>query len=115
MVRPTRADQCWHFDVFEGRSFRCPVLVIQWVGCCLSEEVFLHQEFSIVPTLDPTIGPSGYKAGLRYSTVERELAVWFGDTLPRDDREQVRRIEGCHSPLRHSQIRNTHEADTAGT
>ena len=45
MVRPARADLCPHFDVFEGRSFRCPVLVIQRVGCCLSEEIFLHREF----------------------------------------------------------------------
>src|SRR5271165_1271535 len=81
----------------------------------VGQEILCERESAIAPGLDSKLEPGRNELGLGYSAMKCEFPVRVADSLPRNDRAQVRRHQSRHVPLRHAQIGHTHQADAPGT
>jgi hypothetical protein len=85
------------------------------MALCFHQKILRERKSAIAPTLDSNLKPGGNEPGFGNSTVKCEFPVKVGDSLPRNDRAEVRRLQRRDVPLRHGQIGRAHQANTPGT
>src|ERR1035438_5301838 len=101
MIRPVRTNQRRRFDVFDDRPFRRPIGVVQRMALSFYQKILCERKSAISPPFDSHLEPGRNELGLGNSAMKCQFPVKVGDSLPRNDRAQVRRLQGCDMPLRH--------------